>query len=72
MAHDLAEEIVGSVPYRDFLESFMKLDSVRLHNVKNTLKTVKNDHFARISHSGLEKHIYDKPVSCGTILHSIT
>ena len=70
MAHDMAEEIVGGMPYRNFLDAFMKLDSTRFHNVKKSLKTVENDHFDQIPAEGLEKHMYDKLVSCDIILHS--
>jgi len=70
MARDVAEEIVGGMPYRDFFDAFMSLDNPRLRNVNKALKTVKDDHFARIPDSGLEKHMYDQLVSCDIILYS--
>ena len=63
MAHDVAEEIIGGMPCREFFDAFMKLDSPRLPNVNNTLKKVKDDHFDQIPADGLEKHMYGKLVS---------
>ena len=68
MARDVAEEMIGGMPCREFFDAFMKLDSARLRNVNNTLKKVKDDHFAQIPCDGLEKHMYGKLVSCTVVI----